>query len=147
MNKLRGSYPAKIDEKNRLKIPAKFRRDLEDEENSYFVTSQNGKCAQIYPMAVWDRITEKLQSLPRGLMARDIFDRITNYYGIPTQMDPQGRMLIPQTLREDAQISGEVTVIGRDDHLEVWNHENIRNEIKGSPLTSEHFGQLESHGF
>lgn len=133
---LLGSYQAKIDDKFRLKIPAKFRRDLaETEENTYYVTSDDGRCAQIYPMGVWERIAQRFQEPPRFEPAKLKFQKFTSYYGLITEMDPQGRILIPQSLREDAKISGDVIVIGRTDHLEVWNNEVIRKSMADDPMT------------
>lgn len=143
-----GSYPAKIDEKYRLKIPAKFRRDLnESDDNSYFVTSDDGRCAQIYPINVWERIAQKFQESPRMDPAKLKLQKFTSYYGIMTQMDPQGRILIPPFLREDAQIQGDVIVIGKSDHLEVWNNEVIRKSLQDAPLTDADREKLAEQGF
>jgi MraZ protein len=143
-----GSYPAKIDQKFRLKIPAKFRRDLpETEENTFFVTSDDGRCAQIYPLPVWRRIADKFKEAPRMDPAKLKLQKFTSYYGILTQMDSQGRILIPQSLREDAEIAAEVTVIGRSDHLEVWNTEIIRRTLKEQPLTDVDRERLAEQGF
>jgi MraZ protein len=132
-----GSCPARIDEKFRLKIPVKFRRDLpETENNTYFVTSDNGKCAQIYPIPIWEQVAQKLQASPRMDPAKQKLLKFTSYYGTLSQMDPQGRILIPQTLREDAQILGDVIVMAKNDHLEVWNNEIIRLSMKEEPLTN-----------
>jgi MraZ protein len=73
--------------------------------------------------------------------------RITSYYGLVTQMDPQGRILIPQLLRETAQISGDVVVIGKSDHLEVWNDESFRKSLLEDPLTLEERERLAQQGF
>ena len=143
-----GSYPARIDEKYRLKIPAKFRRDLPDtDENTFYVTSDDGKCAQIYPIPVWELIAQKFQQAPRMDPAKIKLQKFTSYYGLLTQMDPQGRILIPQALREDAQIFGDVTVIGKNDHLEVWNNEVIRRDLKENPLTDTDRERLADQGF
>lgn len=143
-----GSYPAKIDEKYRLKIPVRLRRDMPDtEDNTYFVTSMNGLSAQIYPIPVWERVVQKLQEPPRMDPAKLKLQKVTNYYGMLAQMDPQGRILIPQALREDAQISGDVLVIGRNDHVEVWNSEAIRKDIKDQPLTDADMQRLSDLGF
>lgn len=143
-----GSYSAKIDEKFRLKVPAKFRRDLpETEENLYYVTSDNGKSAQIYPIPIWERVAQKFLEAPRMDPAKQKLQKFTNYYGILTQMDPQGRILIPQALREDAQISGDVIVMGKNDHLEVWNNEVIRQNLKDEPLTNADRERLAEQGF
>ena len=145
---LLGRYSAKIDEKSRLRLPAKFRRDLsETEENTYYVTSDDGQCAQIYPIPVWERVAQKFQEPPRMDPAKLKLQRFTSYYGLLTQMDPQGRILIPQSLREDALISGDVVVIGKTDHLEVWNDEVFRKSLKENPLTPAERERLAEQGF
>ena len=143
-----GRYSAKIDEKSRLRLPAKFRRDLpETEDETYYVTSDDGKCAQIYPIPVWKKIAQKFQESPRMDPAKLKLQRFTSYYGLLTQMDPQGRILIPQSLREDAHIMGDVTVIGKSDHLEVWNDEAFRKSLQEDPLTLEERERLAEQGF
>ena len=145
---LLGSYSAKIDEKSRLRLPARFRRDLsETEDNTYYVTSDDGQCAQIYPMTVWERVAQKFQESPRMDPAKLKLQRFTSYYGLLAQMDPQGRILIPQSLREDAQISGDVVVLGKSDHLEVWNNEAFRKSLKENPLTPAEREKLAEQGF
>ena len=138
---LLGSYPAKIDEKSRLRLPAKFRRDL-PVENTYYVTSDDGKRAQIYPLPVWERFLRKFQETPRMDPAKLKYQRITSYYGMLSEMDPQGRVLIPQKLREKAQLSGDVIVIGNDDHLEVWNEQLMSKDVEDNPLTPEDWEKL-----
>jgi MraZ protein len=132
------SCPAKIDEKSRLRLPAKFRRDLpETVDDTYYVTSDDGRFAQIYPIPVWERITQKLQEPPRMDPVKLKFQRITGYYGSLSEMDPQGRILIPLELREDAELSGDVIVMTKNDHLEVWNRQTLRKDVKENPLTLE----------
>ena len=142
-----GSCPAKIDDKFRLKIPARFLRELpETENNVYFVTSDDGKCAQIYPIPVWEQIAQKLQAPPRMVPAKLKLLRFTSYYGMLAELDRQGRILIPQALREDAQIAGEVVVMAKNDHLEVWNNEIIRQNMKAAPLTDDDRESLAAQG-
>ena len=139
-----GSFPVTIDEKFRLKIPAKFRRELPE---AVYVTSDDGSCAHIYPMPVWERFTQKFLEPPRMDPAKQKYQEITSYYGLVTEMDPQGRVLIPHPLREDAELAGEVMVFGRQDHLVVWNNERIRKRLKESPLTNEDRERLAQLGF
>jgi MraZ protein len=145
---LLGSYSAKIDNKSRLRLPAKFRRVMsETDDNTYYVTSNDGHCAQIYPIHVWERVAQKFQEPPRMDPSKMKLQRFTSYYGLLTQMDPQGRILIPQSLREDASISGDVIVIGQTDHLEVWNNEVFRKNLKENPMTSQDWEKLVGQGF
>jgi len=141
-----GSYPARIDEKFRLKVPAKFRRELTETDSNFFVTSYDGRCAQIYPVSVWERLAQKLLEPPRMDPAKVKLQKFTSYYGALTQMDPQGRILIPQALREDAEIAGNVIVMGKNDHLEVWNGENIRRSLKEEPMTDSDRERLADQG-
>jgi MraZ protein len=116
----------------------KFRRDLpETVDNSYYVTSDDGTCAQIYPLPVWERILQKLMEPPRMDPAKVKLQRATSFYGSLSEMDPQGRILIPTILRESAQLFGEVVVMAKTDHLEVWNLQTINENVKENPLTSE----------
>ena len=143
-----GSSPAKIDEKSRLRLPAKFRRDLpETIDNEYYVTSYDGKCAQIYPVPVWDRIARKLQEPPRMDPVKVKFQRITDFYGSMAEMDPQGRILLPPRLRESAQLSGDVIVYIRQDYLEVWNEQVVSESVKENPLTVEELEKMAEMGF
>ncbi|NLT68822.1 MAG: division/cell wall cluster transcriptional repressor MraZ [Acidobacteria bacterium] len=134
-----GSFSAKIDEKSRLRMPAKFRRDDQD---TYFVTSYDGKHAKVFPIEVWERIARELQQYAGMDPVQQKLQRITGYFGLVSQMDPQGRIMIPQTLREAAKISGDVVVIGATDHVEVWNEEIFRNQFVHDPLTTEELGGL-----
>lgn len=143
-----GSHQAKIDEKFRLKIPARLRKDLpETEDNTYFVTSEDGKCAQIYPIPIWERIAQKFEQPPRMDPAKLKLQRFTSYYGVLTPIDPQGRIVIPQAIRDDAQIQGDVVVMGKNDHLEVWNVETIRKSLREDPMTVADREKLAEQGF
>jgi MraZ protein len=143
-----GSSPAKIDEKFRLKLPAKYRRDLpETEDNTYFITSEDGQCAQIYPIPVWRRIAQKFTEAPRMDPAKLRLQMATSFYGDLAQMDSQGRILIPQILREEAQIVGDVIVMAKNDHLEVWNNDFARKQLKENPLTNADRERLGELGF
>jgi MraZ protein len=141
-----GSYPARIDEKFRLKVPAKFRRELAETDTHFFVTSDDGKRAQIYPVSVWERLAQKFLEAPRMDPAKVKLQKFTSYYGALAQIDPQGRILIPQALRDDAAIAGDVIVMGKNDHLEVWNNEAIRRSLREEPLTDSDRERLAEQG-
>lgn len=73
--------------------------------------------------------------------------RITDFYGSMSEMDPQGRVLIPSRLRESAQLSGDVVVYGKIDHLEVWNEQVASKDVEENPLTLEDRERLAELGF
>jgi MraZ protein len=141
---LRGSFPAKIDEKSRLKIPSDFRAFIEQHHGrELFVTSFVGDCVRIYPMPVWVAIEQQLGSnslLPDP--ATQHFFQSVNYFGQAAEIDNQGRVLIHQRLREKADMTGEVDVVGSYDHLQVWNHERFKSRIENAPLTEAELREL-----
>lgn len=135
---LRGNYPARIDEKGRLKIPEAFKKVLEEKYGDEFcVTSLDGQYVRIYPMDEWVQIEEKLASGGSFNKARRKFLDRMNYYGQVVTWDKQGRVLIPAVLRETAEMKGDVAVLGNLTYLAVWNNERFLAEIRNNPITSE----------
>jgi MraZ protein len=133
----RGNHPTRVDEKGRLKVPAEFKRTVDEKYGAqFYITSRDGKIAEIYPFEEWQRIEEKLAKLSNFNPAKKNFLTRTNYYGQVVEIDGQGRLLIPQILREAAEIKGEVAVMGMLTHLVVRNMEAIRAEVQ-APFTEE----------
>ena len=127
---LRGNYPARIDDKGRLKVPVPFKEELERTYQGRILGDQPRRSnAWIYPMEEWNKIEEKLLNASSPSLRRKFLDR-TNYYGQVVRWDNQGRILIPSLLREDAQIKGDVAVLGNLTYLTVRNNERYRSEIK-----------------
>jgi MraZ protein len=143
----RGSAPTKIDDKGRLKVPTGFRRALEERYGrEVFITSVVGDSVLLYPLAVWEAFEQRLAALPAtDRMKRRFLERVS-YYGQQGQLDKQGRVVVPQILRESAEMSGEVVVSGRLDHLEVWNHERLQKRFSEQPFTEEDFQYLTERG-
>ena len=146
----RGSHSTRVDEKGRLKLPADFRRDL-PEGQVFYITSVDGKRAQLYPMEIWKLKEQALAALPSMHPARQVFEDVTGLYGQTVEMDAQGRLLLPQLLREEAKIAEEVRVFGRlapiePGFLEVVNYEMFLAERKAAPLTDEVRMQLAALG-
>jgi MraZ protein len=134
---LRGSAPAKIDDRGRLKMPSAFRAAIHDEHGrELFVTSLSGDSVRIYPMAVWLEIEKRLADMPSTHPARMKFLDRVNFYGQVAELDPQGRVLIQQRLRDSAQMTGEVDVLGQQNFLEVWNHERFLARLASDPFTN-----------
>jgi MraZ protein len=143
----RGSQQARIDDKGRLKVPSDFRSVLEDRYGTrLFVTSHLGESVLIYPLPVWEEVERKLLALPSTLDERDRLLEAVNYFGVPTELDAQGRVLIPQKLRDSALMVGDVDVMGKLTVLEVWNHERLRARVEGKPLTKADLAVLAAAG-
>ena len=142
----RGNHPTRVDEKGRLKVPAEFKRVIDEKyAQRFYITSVDGTIAQIYPFEEWERIEQKLASLSTYNPTKKKFLTRTNYYGQVVEMDGQGRLLIPQILRDAAQIRGEVAVLGNLTYLEVRNMEALDKEIK-EPFTDEDTKTLDELG-
>ena len=134
--KLRGNCPAKVDEKGRLKIPSVFLDELKEYGNQFYITSTTGETARIYPMKVWSEIEDKLAQLPSTHVAKQKFLLRTSYFGQQTELDGQGRVLLPAVLREAAQTVAEVDVYGALNYLEVMNHTRMLDKLKNEPYTA-----------
>jgi MraZ protein len=143
----RGNHPTRVDEKGRLKVPAEFKRVIDEKyAQKFYITSLDGIVAQVYPFEEWERIEQKLASLSTFNPTKKKFLNRVNYYGQVVEMDGQGRLLIPQILREAAQIRGEVAVLGNLTYLEVRNMEALDREIKEQAFTDEDIKTLDDLG-
>ena len=143
----RGNHPTRVDEKGRLKVPAEFKRVIDEKyAQKFYITSQDGNIAQVYPFEEWERIEQKLAALSTFNPTKKKFLTRTNYYGQVVEMDGQGRLLIPQILRESAQIRGEVAVLGNLTYLEVRNLEAFRKEIEEQAFSDDDTKTLDELG-
>jgi MraZ protein len=144
---LRGSAAARIDDKGRLKVPTIFRTIIQDQQGpDVFVTSLTGECVRIYPMPVWLEIERKLTQVPDNHPSRLKFLDRVNYFGQASELDGQGRIVIPPHLRDSASIVGDVRVFGRIAYLEVWNDERFTQKLRREPWTDDDGLRLSEHG-
>ena len=132
----RGNSPATVDDKGRLKVPTAFRSLLDSKYGrELFLTSVTGEYVRIYPMPVWVEFEEKLSKVPSTHPSKlRLLDRL-NYFGQASDLDAQGRVLIPVRLREAATMSGEVDVLGQFSYLDVWNHDRFLAKLQRDPYT------------
>lgn len=139
----RGSAPTKIDDKGRLKIPTPFRTFMEERWGAeVFATSIHGDSALIYPLPVWEEIEERLSTMPSTHRPKMRFLERVNYFGQQARLDSQGRIVVPQILRESAEVVGEVVVSAHLDHLVVWNRERFAERLAQEPFTEDDFDAL-----
>jgi MraZ protein len=131
---LRGSHQATVDEKGRMKIPADFLAELRKSGNQYYVTSENGVFAKVFPLKAWEEIEKKLAKVSSLNAAKQKFLARTSYYGQQVDVDGQGRILMPPVLRDEADLKGE------------GNNARFLDEMKKNPITPEDAKTLESLG-
>jgi MraZ protein len=143
----RGNHPTRVDEKGRLKLPAEFKRLVDEGYGTqFYITSKDGRTAEIYPLPEWQKIEEKLAAIPSMNAAKKKFLNRVNYYGQMSEMDAQGRVLLPQILRENAKLTGEVVVFGVQTYLEVANHDEFKQSMDSDPLTEQDQEALANFG-
>ena len=114
-----GEYEYKVDEKGRVPLPPKFRRQMKD---GVILTRLTDKCITAYPVAEWKRVAESLAKAvaPANFrkLNRAIFGSAFN-----ASFDGQGRVVLPPPLRAYADIEDTVAVVGINNYVEIWNKE------------------------
>ena len=115
-----GEYNHTIDAKGRLIIPSKFREALGSE---FVLTKGLDGCLFVFPMKEWEAFEEKLRSLPLIDKNARKFSRFFLAGASTCELDKQGRILVPGTQREFAQMDKEVVLTGMLDRIEVWSKE------------------------
>ena len=142
----RGNYPTRIDEKGRIKVPADFKRLVDEKYGTqFYITSRDGEVALVYPLEEWQRIEEKIARLSDFNPSKRKFLNKVNYYGQVAEIDAQGRLLLPQILRESADLKAEVTVQGNLTYLEVRNRA-VSEGLAKQEFTAEDAKVLEDLG-
>jgi MraZ protein len=132
----RGSHITRVDEKGRLKMPAEFKRQIDEEYGGqFYITSRDGKVGEIHPMREWEQFETKLAAVPSFNPAKQKLLKWINYFGQTAEMDGQGRVLLPQLLREKAKLMAEVVVSGNEGFLKVENHQDYEQGLE--PMTME----------
>jgi len=137
-----GEFSHTIDDKGRLTLPAKFRVDF---ANGIVVTRGIDRCLFAFPMSHWQKLAEQVSDLPlTAPQAREI-RRLLFSGASDDTLDKQGRVLIPQYLREYANLNGEVIVAGLNTHVEIWNPDDwgeARKGFESGALDAGHWATL-----
>ena len=115
-----GEYNHTIDAKGRLIIPAKYREVLGD---TFYVTKGLDGCLFVYDKNEWAAFEEKLKSLPITSKDARKFVRFFLAGATMAEVDKQGRILIPASLRKYAELEKEVMLLGVGNRVEIWNKE------------------------
>lgn len=116
----KGRFYYTIDEKGRIMIPVRFREIIEEEHGGRVVITNFDKCLVLYPLKEWNELEKKLLSLPSMKKSVTVFLRFVVSSATECQMDRQGRILIPQALREFAKLEKEIVIAGAINKLEIW---------------------------
>ena len=136
-----GEYNHTIDAKGRLIVPSKFREILGD---AFVVTKGLDGCLFVYDNEEWKLFEEKLRSLPITNKEARQFVRFFLAGATEAEVDKQGRILIPNVLREFAELIKDVVLVGVGSRIEIWSKERFENETVFEDMDeiAEHMAQL-----
>lgn len=129
---LMGEFQHNIDAKGRIIIPAKLREDL---GAKFVITRGLDGCVFGYPLENWEKIQEKLKQLPLAKKEARAFTRFFYSAAAEAEIDKQGRINIPSTLVDYANLDKECLVLGVSDRIEIWSKtkwESVSSEIEES---------------
>jgi len=124
-----GEYQYSIDDKKRLSIPSKFRRELGQKA---IVTRGLDGCLFLYSQIEWKKLAGKLGKLPLGQADARGFQRIMLSGAMETSIDGLGRILIPDYLKKYANLQKKVIIVGLYNHIELWNDKRWKEYQKKS---------------
>ncbi len=141
MRMFMGEYNHTIDAKGRLIIPSKFREILGD---AFVVTKGLDGCLFVYDNEEWKRFEEKLRSLPITNKEARQFVRFFLAGATEAEVDKQGRILIPNVLREFAEITKDVVLVGVGSRIEIWSRERFEETASFEDMDeiAEHMAEL-----
>ena len=138
-----GEYLHTLDSKKRLSLPAKFRKEV---GKKVVVTRGLDACLFMFPIAAWKGIADKLQKLPFGQADTRGMSRFLLAGAVETEVDGAGRILIPDYLKEFADLRSRVVLAGVSDRVEIWNEktwEEYKRRIeKGADQMAQTLGEL-----
>lgn len=123
-----GEYIHSLDKKKRVSIPAKMRRELGE---TVIITRGLDKCLFIYPVEEWKVLAKKLSELSIGQVRTRQFVRLMLAGAYDAEVDALGRILIPDHLKEYAELKSKVVITGVFARAEIWDQEKW-NEYRGS---------------
>ena len=136
----RGKFKHTLDEKGRFSLPAKFREVLRVKYGSEnLVITNYPDCLVAYPLEEWQKIENKLLSLPWDVP--EVRQYVRYFLGAAEEYQPdkQGRILLSQSLREEIKLEREVILLGMLTHFEIWNPKYLESKFKE---TKENFSKV-----
>jgi MraZ protein len=135
---LLGEFNHNLDNKGRLLIPAKFRNKFSD---GIIITRGIDNCLFGFPRDEWEKVVAKLTNLPISQANARAFSRLMLSGAFETEIDNQGRILIPEILRKYANLNKKVVIVGVYSRIEIWDKEKWENYKKQSEENSEEIAE------
>jgi MraZ protein len=141
VERFRGGFPATIDDKGRVKLPARLLEQLaEGYGREVYVCSFFPHELRIYPLPVWEVYEERLLAKPNTKAVLKLKERVG--YGQLVEVDDHGRLLVPALLREMVDFGGEVVISGRINYLAITRRDRAAAILKETSLADEELEEL-----
>ena len=143
MKRFRGSYELKVDDKGRIKIPSKYLSALEEQYGKeLYITSVNGDRVFLYPLKVWEVIEQRIEQMKVRTPEIENYISRTSFWGNESEVDNRGRVLIPPELRTAGQLDGQARLIGKIDHMVLWNEDLFREKTLKGDFSDEKMNEV-----
>ncbi len=131
----RGQYEHRMDGKGRISVPARFREVLQDLDvtgehaDRIILTRTFENCLVVYPMDKWLNFEEKIRQLPQFNPHVQRLKRVYVAGAVEVSMDSHGRLLVPQPMRDFAQLERDCVWVGQLETVELWSSENWKGAV------------------
>lgn len=136
----RGRFHYAIDTKGRLSVPSKFREVLNLTYDERLIITNFDQCLWAYPFAEWQELEKKVAALPQFLDEVRALQRVFISAATECSLDKTGRILIPPSLRDYADIKREVIIVGMTKRIEIWSKERWATVFESAQRKLETLG-------
>ena len=133
-----GQYNNKMDSKGRVSVPVKFREDLGEK---FIITRGLDSCLFGYSLQEWQKAESKIRSLPVTKKNARTFQRFFFSGAVEVEIDKQGRINIPKSLIEHANLKKECVVNGVSNRIEIWDKDNWKKLLEESEENFEEISE------
>jgi len=137
----RGRHIHQMDSKGRLSIPSKFRDILSSSHDDSLIITNFDKCLWAYPTEEWDALERKVATFPQFKDEVKALQRMFISAACECPIDAQGRILIPASLREYAEIEKDVIIVGMTRRLEIWARKHWDDAFEDARKRLEDMGE------
>ena len=137
-----GRYEHNVDEKGRLAVPSKIRVELGE---PFYITCLSDKYLTVFSEEEWEKFSDKLNSIPQSDRNAQRYVRMIFADACKCEPDKQGRVLIPQLLRDKVGLDKEVVTIGALSRIEIWPKDKWRKEEEETPVGPDMMSSLSEY--
>lgn len=135
-----------MDAKGRLAIPAKVRDQLVADCGGQLVITAHPqeRCLLVYPEPQWTQLMPQIKKLPNMTKSTRLLQRLLLGYATPMELDANGRVLLPSTLRDYARLQKSLMLVGQGDKLELWSEEEWYSWIDSAGSEDEFSAEVQA---